>query len=589
MARRRDRFGKRFHRPLHYGNSMQVWQGYFVATLKSWISGCVFVLTAYCLWSLNRGLDLTDESYYLAAAIHPKAVRVWATAMHWLTAPLWDISGSLLAFRALGFALLTMSSVIMALGAARVFQQIHRQEEGRCQQTLLIVAGSVASAMLYHSFVPFTPSYNLLAVTGAYLSLGIACFSVKITGSGRLLLLQCLAGIALAIAFLAKFSTGTIAWTCVCCLTVVCGATFRHRLIGVSCITLAMLATLLVFVVCHGSIAETLAQFRLGVLVYMLGANETFPARLLRYSRETWAFMTMVGADFSIPLVFLTAYAFRPHRWLLLTGFAGLIFVVASQGYFLGGMERHEQQAAPLLMIVAFALFAIPRQYWRNARSRCLLATLALLPFGIAIGSFNPIHVQVLLSLAPWGILVALPASATQGNILSRPQGLVLTALFLTIIAVQTISNGLLAPYRQYLPLTAQNEAMELPELGTVLLDGKTRETYRQLQQLAVACHIQKHAAFVGLYNIPGIALILDAIPVGLPILQDRVSTEAVLGQLTQQQLSTAVVAIDRDTESYDSSMPKQLASFPDGYRSCGAVTLPFQDQNVELWIGTAG
>jgi hypothetical protein len=568
---------------------MQDWQGFFVSTLKSWIGGCVLILTAYCLWSLNRGLDLTDESYYLAAAIHPEAVRLWATAMHWLTAPLWHISGSLLAFRALGFAILSMSSVVMALGAAHVFQQVHCQEKCRRQQTLLISAGSVTSALLYHSFVPFTPSYNLLAVSGAYLSLGITCFSVNTASSVRLPLMQCLAGIALAIAFLAKFSTGTIAWTFICCLTVACGATFRHRVIGVLCITLAMLATLFVFVICHGSFAETLAQFRQGILVYMLGANETFPARLLRYSRETWAFMAVVGVNFSIPLVFLTAYAFRPRRWLLLTGFAGFVCVVATRGYFLGGMERHEQQAAPLLLIAAFALFAIPRQFWRNAQSRCLLATLALLPFGIAIGSFNPIHVQVLLSLAPWGILVALLASDSQGSNLSRPQGLLLVAIFFTIIAAQTISNGLLAPYRLYLPLTAQNEAMELPELGTVLLDGKTRETYRRLQQLAFACHIQKSAPFVGLYNIPGVALILDAIPVGLPILQDRVSTELVLDQLTEHQLSTAVIAIDRDTESYDSSMPKQLASFPGGYRSCGAVTLPFQDQNVELWTGTAG
>ena len=66
--------------------------------------------------------DLTDESYYLTAAINPDAVILWATAMHWFTSGLWQLSGSLAGFRGMGLAILAVSSMVLALGAVRAFQ-----------------------------------------------------------------------------------------------------------------------------------------------------------------------------------------------------------------------------------------------------------------------------------------------------------------------------------------------------------------------------------------------------------------------------------------------------------------------------------
>src|SRR5450759_969333 len=91
----------------------------FDTIVTVWILGCVAVLLVYCLWSLDRGLDLTDESYYLTAAINPDAVILWVTAMHWFTSGLWQLSGSLAGFRSMGLAILAVSSVVLALGTVR--------------------------------------------------------------------------------------------------------------------------------------------------------------------------------------------------------------------------------------------------------------------------------------------------------------------------------------------------------------------------------------------------------------------------------------------------------------------------------------
>ncbi len=77
----------------------------------------------------------------------------------------------------------------------------------------------------------------------------------------------------------------------------------------------------------------------------------------------------------------------------------------------------------------------------------------------------------------------------------------------------------------------------------------------------------------------------LQAVPLGFPLLQDGPSTEPILDYLQPEILRSAVVGIDLDSGSFDPSMPKQLAKFPTGYRLCGTVIFPYQKQKVELWI----
>lgn len=551
---------------------------YVTASLT--IFACVAALTAYCLWSLDRGLDLSDESYYLTAAIHPDAVILWATAMHWLTSILWRLSGSLLGFRAIGMAILASSSVVLALGAMRAFERINDRLQLKLQQRLSIAACSLAVAFLYHAFVPFTPSYNLLAVSAVYLALGMIFFTANGHSSA---LLQLFSGMALGIAFLTKFSSGTIAWVIVCAISILYADSFRKRTLGIAIISAGMAATVAAFILSHTSFAETLSQFRLGARVYMLGANETFPQRLIRYVDETGVFLKLIAYDFTIPLALFGLYLLRPRVWIALAGLAIFGYIVISHDYLLGGMDRYEQQTAPLLVAVVLSVLTMPKKWWKNAKALGLFGTLACLPFGIAIGTFNALHTQILFSLAPWGVLIALLGFGMQAS--PRYEALLIGVLFIIIVTSQTVTNGLRAPYRQYRPLSEQTEAIDIPPLGTVRIDSESRDSYFKLVQMADRCGIKQRENFLGLYNIPGIALLLQATPLGTPLLQDRLSTEPVLEQLPEQDLKSAVLGIDRDTESYDSGIPKQLAGFPIGYRSCGAVVLPYRKQKVELWI----
>jgi hypothetical protein len=557
----------------------------FDVIVTVWILGCVAVLLIYCLWSLDRGLDLTDESYYLAAAINPDAIILWATAMHWFTSGLWQLSGSLAGFRGMGLAILSASSVVLALGTVRAFQMSGIGVVARGLPILLIVACSLAGALLYHAFVPFTPSYNLLAVSGAYMALGLIYLTANIPRSLHLYCFQFLSGTALGISFLAKFSSGVIAWSIVCGIAAVLGGSFRERILGIGLITGSMATTIGVTVILHTTFSEALAQFRLGALVYMLGANETFPGRLARYFNETSNFLRLIFTGFAIPLVLFGIYAVRPRFWVALIGLAAFAYVVVSEGYLLGGMDQYERQTAPLVVAVILSLLATARLWMQNVKTICLLGALALLPFCIAIGTYNALHTQILFSLAPWGILVGLLAFGIPTIPGSRHAAMLVCVLFITVVTSQVLTNGFREPYRLYRPLPKQTEAITVPPLGTFRVDRETRDSYIKLTQLADSCGIHQGQSFLGLYNIPGIALILQAVPLGFPLLQDRPSTEQILDHLTPETLRSAVVGIDLDSGSYDPSMPKQLATFPTGYRLCGTVTLLYQKQKVELWV----
>ncbi|MDD5463430.1 MAG: hypothetical protein PHG00_17760 [Methylococcales bacterium] len=114
--------------------------------------------------------------------------------------------------------------------------------------------------------------------------------------------------------------------------------------------------------------------------------------------------------------------------------------------------------------------------------------------------------------------------------------------LFITITTLQVLTNGFRTPYRLYRPLQEQLEAITISPIGTFRVDRETRNSFVRLIQVADSCGIHQREGFLGLYNIPSVALILQVVPLGFPILQDRLSTEPILDHMAAETLRSAVV-----------------------------------------------
>lgn len=182
--------------------------GAAVQALK-WMTVVLSIFSlGWLTYGLERSLELTDESFYLLTALHADNIRLFFSPTHWVSGPMWQMTQSLLAFRALGMGLTVASSMLLAWGALSVAPRIGwTVERGRLSQAAVLSA-SVSGALLYGSVLSFTPSYNLLGASGACLSMGLGLLSTADDRAGRARLLAICAGIALGITVLCKFSTG---------------------------------------------------------------------------------------------------------------------------------------------------------------------------------------------------------------------------------------------------------------------------------------------------------------------------------------------------------------------------------------------
>jgi hypothetical protein len=86
------------------------------------------------------------------------------------------------------------------------------------------------------------------------------------------------------------------------------------------------------------------------------------------------------------------------------------------------------------------------------------------------------------------------------------------------------------------------------------------------------------------LYNIPGVALALQATPVLSPWLNNVAQADFVLDRALPEELRSVVVALNTGSIKDLPPLPLQLKAFPSGYRYCGVATYPFGSQNIQIW-----
>ena len=141
---------------------------------------------------------------------------------------------------------------------------------------------------------------------------------------------------------------------------------------------------------------------------------------------------------------------------------------------------------------------------------------------------------------------------------------------------------------RQSSPLTKQNKLTVVGNLGEIKVDAETYKFITDLKAAVKKCGIASGAPFFGLYNIPGVALALQATPVMTPWLNNREQTEFVFERVRSEELHSAVVAIQMEGNGISPPFPLQLAAFPLGYQYCGMATNPFMQQRIQIWQSQA-
>ncbi|MBI5279627.1 MAG: hypothetical protein HY854_24555 [Burkholderiales bacterium] len=512
---------------------------------------------------LGLGLETTDEAYYLLHALHPESIRLFFTPFHWVTGPMWEATGSLVAFRALGLALCVASAMLLAEGVRQVAPRAGWPVPGR----IAVMAGSVSGALVYGSLLPFTPSYNLLGSVFGCMAMGLGLLAMAATQrAGWSWALA--AGVALALATIVKFPAGMGTAGLLALLWLVLAkreeALRLAALLAGAVVTVALLAA-----------PDAVAQFRAGVeVLWAAQGDHSTAGRLLRSAQDIAQMLGAAGIAFGAPLACVAAGVWLQRTWLALAGMAWLAFAIVADGHLAGGYDRFPLQAQPLAALLLAAFIAKARDLSFTVRSALLVASLVALPFAIALGTSNPLHVQLLGALAPWGVLLALAGFAAPR---SWPAALAAVMFGITVFAQASGHAG--QPYRTR-PMAEQREHVTLPQLGQLKVDRPTAAMVQALLAAATRCSIRPGTPFIDLYNLPAAGLVLQAPPLVSPWMLDASHAARVLQHADPAALRGATLVV----KSNHAALPPQLAGFPAGWRLCGAGTAPLDGVPFEVW-----
>lgn len=256
------------------------------AAAAALVLAAVCAVVVYAVWSRNRGFEITDEAYYLLLAIHPAETRYYISAQQWAMAPLWQITGSLASFRMAGFLLLTGSAAVLGMGALTAARgraaSVMPQWPGR----IAVIGCAVVCALLYAITINVSPSYNLLASAGAYLSLGLVLLAGDKTAAGGRVGMFGLAGVALAVEFVCKPSSGLATFVLVVIAVLWLDRSGGRKTLALAAVIAGGLFGLAALLFAHTTPSEAAQAFSGGMALFRMVQTEPILTRLGRYAIE---------------------------------------------------------------------------------------------------------------------------------------------------------------------------------------------------------------------------------------------------------------------------------------------------------------
>ncbi|MBZ8119941.1 hypothetical protein KUD11_14990 [Roseovarius sp. LXJ103] len=533
-------------------------------------------------------MEFTDEAYYLLSAIHPDQILLYISAQHWTLAPLWALTESLQGFRMTGAAILLGTSSLLGWGAVWILAHLTDRVWSRLE-VAGVIAASAVGALMYVATIAPSPSYNLLASAGAYGAAGLTFLAIGRAKPSTGLMLSLLAGLCLAVAFVNKPSAG------ICTALVVCGLMLgleerRRKWAMVTAGIIGATLTLVLLVLTHPGTLPVRDSFNSGLELFRMVQTESVGARLIRYAVTLLSSTAGALITFSPTVFAFIALLFYPRRWLAITTVSILILNAVLEKTYLGGVDQYPTIMEGYYTLIILAFGCGVRAWTINRRVALFYTGLVLLPFSVAIGTGNALFTQIVITLAPWSITVVLLALMTQASPITRANETrhlmqhSCACLFLVLSTSQIITSFGRAPYHLQTPLVAHTQTVSVGMLGDVKVDAATAAFLGEIEQAKEICAIQPGAAFMGLFNVPGLALIFDAVPPVSPWLNNPAQADTVLEYWNPDSAPQVVMVLTREVIAEQVTLPARLQPDQNGYMLCGTPLLPFQQHTVEVW-----
>ena len=566
--------------------------------VASIVIGCAILAVAVLIWSLPRGFDITDESFYLLSYRYPDEYESSFSTFHLLVTRGLGLTGySVLTYRWLGLLANILGAVVFASSFGH-WQRTVAPDSSR--PTIITVCYVVLGSLLVFSIFPRTLSYNNL--NSLLLMLGAAAVlqSLSRGSSGGWWLLA--AGIAAGLDVFVKPSTALLV---VCSETLLIIWCWRHlgiKAIGGALIMLGFgVATGLAFyfvrvqpplVWYHNLVQEmSVIQTSGGY-----GMKDLLPAYVKVAGQTLWFMFYPMGPI----LLLLIGLAWwwprqspstsRPRRvTFALLALVGLYIAwQAVRRHWYANAFSNYYQSLPLLLAIlvsaAGALLVLPTMPVSTPRLKKAAQLLPVggwlfvLPFFASLGTINDLRLNLLIDAGPWFALLLL----LTGMCLRRlPMWAVSGLLVLPAgwAAEQVAWGTLKTPYGLTQPMSKQVMPLRTAGLTTTLLvDTATATFFTQLTHLLTQSGFRPGDPIVALYDAPGMVYMNGGISPGMPwYFRNRDVRNCHALDLTHLPLGKAYIItaqpLGRDVQE---CLRTKGLDFPQHYQLVGSLTNPY-------------
>lgn len=144
-------------------------KGNFSPYSAAWTTAATVLAWGIVLWGTGRGLDVTDEGFYLNSISRPDLYPATYTQFGFLLHPIYLLlGGDLVLLRLTGVVLVTLAAVFFASSSLRLPGVPAMPGAGR---VAVVLGGACAVLLAYFPWLP-TPNYNLLNLFGVMLIFG---------------------------------------------------------------------------------------------------------------------------------------------------------------------------------------------------------------------------------------------------------------------------------------------------------------------------------------------------------------------------------------------------------------------------------
>lgn len=585
------------------------------------------VIVVWLAGNMDRGLDITDESYYLVSALWSDNASNLTRFGHYLDIMLLLAQQEIELVRIMGLLLLAVGCISLAVSGTHYSTTIHSGRHSPVRTTI-VAATAVVGGTLYYGLWLTTPSYNWFVLTACLFSFAATlslCATLHRSSSQALLTnsvpvwTRCSAiTFFIVVCFFCKPTSGAaLAFLVFVCLLL------NLRLPKFLGVLALLITTGLLWIMAHLyifeeglknylSVVETslhVASLRsgehstLGMLERSWGQLSSIPSFVLRSVPLALIFSLLMLPMHAVrELKILPSKLFSSIKCWGLVSLIGLgAFELYGQGYFrdAGFLSAGPGLCALACLAIWTALIApesFDRKRFDFARLQFLTAAILvfLLAFAFAFGTSNPFLGQT--SFAGVCYIAAIVFIVAEFSRESKSSlGLAVTSLIFCAAVLLVFSSTPSAPYRLPATLNEQTVPIKVPINGKDSLlhvDQATAEYVVRLQTSAAKSGWLLGTPIIDLTGVsPGAALVLGAQPVGAPwILGGYPGSEdaaAFLLGLEESELLTAswILTSPKGNGNISPNILRNFSlDFPEEYVEVVSLTTGRRKERQILW-----